>query len=77
MGGGGGGGGGGWGKTAIYIFHGGQQPKCISKVYRDHNLGGLGVLPKENFLDFEHPEITPGAFLDQKYSSYMYKSLYY
>ena len=32
--------------------------------------GGLGVLPQENFFDFEHWEVTSGAFIDQKLSSY-------
>ena len=36
------------GKTAVYMFHGGQPPTCTSKVH--HNLGGLGVVPQGNFL---------------------------
>ena len=51
------------GGGVIYVFHGGQLPDLISKVY--HNLEGSGGIPPGNFLEFEHPEITPGAFLDQ------------
>ena len=58
------------GEIAVYIFHGGQPPNCTCKVY--HNLGGSGGAPPGKFFDFEHPEITSGAFLDKKLSSYQF-----
>ena len=61
--------GGGGCKIAIYIFHWGRIPNCTCKVY--HNLGRSGGAPPGNFFDFEHPDITSGAFLDE-FSSYQF-----
>ena len=39
-------------------------------IYGIPQSGGSGGILPGKFLDFKHPEITPGTFLDQEISSY-------
>ena len=60
----------GGGQNSCLHIPGGRPPNRTCKVY--HNLGGSGGAPPGKVFDFEHPEITSGAFLDKKLSSYQF-----
>ena len=57
---------------AVYIFLGGE-PRIVHVRYTI--ILGVWGAPPGKFFDFEHPEITSGAFLDKKFSSYKFCSM--